>query len=160
MAGDNIGEGYWVQNKEIESEVFKLHKGCGCVSFFDWNCEMKFEDIPIGEWFTFKGEQSRYLKLIPTIEDKYGNLFVAISDKGYSLCLEDTFNKEIELSNSKELISWLIQHAEGTEWLTHNAAENSACPYCNIEWWEDQHVHNEGCEYVTMMAKVRTNFGN
>ncbi len=29
LAGDNIGEGYWVQNKEIESEVFKLYKGCG-----------------------------------------------------------------------------------------------------------------------------------
>ena len=53
---------------------------------------------------------------------------------------------------NKEIILWLIRHAQDTEWMTCHAAEDQYCPYCHKgTGWSSQTSHNEGCEYVKIM---------
>lgn len=79
------------------------------------------------------------------------------SDSGWCLdCVKELYDSFSGMSVEKlDMIEWLINHAEFTEWLTANAAENNYCPYCVDDRWHDQKKHNDGCEYVKMMSVVR-----
>lgn len=57
----------------------------------------------------------------------------------------------------KEIIRWLVQHAEDTEWMTAHAAEDQYCPYCHGDKnpWQSCDKHEDDCRYVKMMAVAK-----
>lgn len=51
---------------------------------------MKFCDLDVGAWFkTTKNPQLQYIKISPAIEDKYGNNFIAVDNRGYAIDSEE-----------------------------------------------------------------------
>ena len=55
-----------------------------------------------------------------------------------------------------EILAFLIEHAELTEWGVCHAAENTYCHHCatDADNWHDQKEHHPGCRYVEMMARI------
>ena len=76
------------------------------------------------------------------------------SESGW--CLDCVKELHDERERQFEIFKWLFDHAKDTEWMTHNAAENSYCPYCinDDDWFDDQREHEENCQYVEMMKKA------
>jgi len=59
---------------------------------------------------------------------------------------------------TKELVEKLLKMAEDNEWQIHHAAENQYCPYCinyETQSWDDMRSHNDGCEYVALVAAAK-----
>lgn len=54
---------------------------------------MKFDELPLGKWFVI--DDKKYLKINP-IEDKWGNIHLAVSVYGITICDEDLWGKEVE----------------------------------------------------------------
>lgn len=77
------------------------------------------------------------------------------TENGWCLdCVKELYD---EKEKQFEIFKCLYEHATDTEWMTHNAAENSYCPYCanDDNWWRDQKEHNDGCKYVEIMQKAK-----
>lgn len=54
---------------------------------------MKFDELPLGKWFVI--DDKKYLKINP-IEDKWGNIHLAVSVYGITICDKDLWGKEVE----------------------------------------------------------------
>ena len=53
---------------------------------------MKFSELGIGDWFKTPEDEDgeiRYMKISPPVEDKHGNVLVAVNNCGFMLDSED-----------------------------------------------------------------------
>jgi hypothetical protein len=53
---------------------------------------MKFSELGVGVWFKTPkdgDDKIRYMKISPPVEDKYGNVFVAMNNCGFMLDSQD-----------------------------------------------------------------------
>ncbi len=65
---------------------------------------MQYKDLNVGDNFKFVDNQQRTYKKITPVEDKWGNLFMAVSEHGSLLEVKDFLDSDIVVKLENENI--------------------------------------------------------